>query len=297
MARIDIISRWVYKTTYRLTHSEKYRHNKNLWPYFKVERKPSGTIQNVFFKKEKLNNVDVQRTERAKPLLILASGPSVNHIARDFFDHRFDYMGVNGASALPGIPFAWYTIIDRSFILNRIDLVKKIVFRKELVLFCPCKCLEVICSLIPWQDIRCQFKIIETVTNSTVHQFLGATYPVTPDDPHFYWRNGMGFSDDINRFIFDYGTVVYPALQIACALGYKNIYIAGLDMNHFTAPRFYECQDDTLSTWLERDFNPIINAFMAAQSFCMDNDTRVINLSPASAVCAFPKCAWEIVEK
>lgn len=297
MAVIDVFSKWVCKTTYRLTHSEKYRHNKNLWPYFKVEREPSGTIHNVFFKKEKLNNIEIAHVERTRPLLIMASGPSVNGIACEFFDDHFDYMGVNGASAMAAIPFDWYTIIDKSYVIKRIDLVREMVSREDLVLFCPCKCLASICALIPWQEIRCKFKIIETVTNSSVHQFLGATYPVTADEAPFYWRNGMGFSDDINQVLFDYGTVTYPALQIACALGYKDIYLAGLDMNNFTTPRFYEQRENMLSTRLERDFNPIINAFITAQLYCEENNIHVMNLSQASAVNAFPKVAWDSVEK
>ncbi|MEQ6277099.1 lipopolysaccharide core biosynthesis protein RfaZ [Kluyvera huaxiensis] len=297
MAGIDVFSKWVCKTTYRLTHSEKYRHNKNFWPYFKVEREPSGTIHNVFFKKEKLNNIEIAHVEKTKPLLIMASGPSVNGIARQFFDDHFDYMGVNGASAMTAITFDWYAIIDKSFVIERIDLVREMVSREELVLFCPCKCLASICALVPWEEIRCKFKIIETVTNSTVHQFLGATYPVTADEAPFYWRNGVGFSDDINRVLFDYGTVTYPALQIACALGYKEIYLAGLDMNNFTTPRFYEQKENMLSTRLERDFNPVINAFITAQLYCEENNIHVVNLSPASAVNAFPKVAWDSVEK
>lgn len=297
MSGLHMFSRWICKTIYRLTHSEKYRHNKNLWPYFKVEREPLGAIKNVFFKKEKLNTIEVNRNERTKPLLIMASGPSVNEISTTFFDDYFDYMGVNGAGAMASIAFDWYVIIDRSFVINRIDLVREIVSRDELTLFCPCKCLESICSLIPWEAIRCKFKIIETVTDSTVHQFLGATYPIKKGDAHFFWHNGIGFSDDVNRVVFDCGTVTYPALQIACALGYKEIYLVGLDMNNFTAPRFYENQSDVQSTRLARDFNNIINAFITAQSYCERNNIQIVNVSPASAVNAFPKLAWSKVEK
>lgn len=297
MTGIDLFSRWVCKTAYRLTHSEKYRHNKNLWPYFKVERNSSGSIQHVFYKKRKLNNIEITAIERTRPLLILASGPSVNTIPSGFFDDHFDYMGVNGAIAMRSMDFEWYTIIDRGFVIKRIDLVREIVSRENIVLFCPCKCLEVICSLIPWRDIRCKFKIIETVTNAIVHQFLGATYPIEPANPSFNWYNEFGFSDDVNRLIFDYGTVTYPALQIACALGYKNIYIAGLDMSNFAIPRFYECSDNMQSTRLERDFNHIINAFITAQSYCEHNNVQVINLSLSSAVTAFPKIAWNQLEK
>lgn len=297
MTRIDILSKWFCKTVYRLTHSEKYSHNKNLWPYFKVERKPTGAIQNVYFKKAKLNNVELDVAERNKPLLIMASGPSVKHIDNTFFDDYFDYMGVNGSCAMEGVNFRWYVIIDRNFIIKRLDLVRKMVAQPDLILFCPCKCLESICSLIPWAHIRCQFKVIEVITQHHLQPFLGEKSPVLPNANGYHWAEGMGFSDDVQRAVFDYGTVAYPALQIACALGYKKIYLAGLDMTQFNAPRFYEQANDVLSTQLERNFDTIVKSFTVAKSYCDQNNIEVVNLSPQSAVESFQKLPWMHVAK
>lgn len=297
MSGINIFSRWVCKTFYRLTHSEKYDHNKNLWPYFKVQRKPCGMIQNVYFKNSRLNHIDIEARARNKPLLIMASGPSVNRIRGEFYDDYFDYMGVNGACALTPINFRWYVIIDRSFIINKLDFIREIVGVSDLVLFCPCKCLEAICSLIPPSRIRCQFKIIETITNAMCETFLGKAYPVEPNDGEYHWFNETGFSAHLSRAVFDYGTVAYPALQIACALGYKHIYFAGLDMNSFHSPRFYEKADNILSTRLQRDFDKITRAFTAAHSYCDKHDINVVNLSTESAVTVFPRQSWETVIK
>lgn len=297
MTRIDRFAKWICKTTYRLTHTHQYKHNKNLWPYFKVERTPAGTIEAVYFKHKKINTVAVDRVERSKPLVIMATGPSVNNIEPSFFNDRFDYLGVNGALSMPSVSFSWYVIIDRNFVIKRLELVKSLVARADMIVFCAYTSLESICSYIPWDEIRCQFKIFETSSSTRIRRFMEPTMPIKPNDEHYYWYNEIGFSDDLDRCLFDYGTVAYPALQIACILGYKEIYIAGLDMNNFSTPRFYETPEDKLSTRLDLDFDDISRSFDTAQSYCKKNNIRVINLSPTSAINAFPKLNWDRVDK
>lgn len=297
MTRVDRFSKWTCKTVYRLTHSREYQHNKNLWPFFRVIRNASGNIQDVYFKNQKINNVSVPAKLREKPLLIMATGPSVRDINVDFFDDTFDYMGVNGASSIESVNFCWYVIIDRSFVLNRLALVKALVARDDLILFCNYASLEPIFSHIPRQNIRCRFKIFETASSTRIRRFMDATSPIEKNQPEHFWYNNMGFSKSVEHILFDYGTVAYPALQIACALGYREIYIAGLDMNNFDKPRFYETEQDRLSTILDRDFNDICCAFTSSQYYCEQNNIRVVNLSPESAISAFPKIRWDRVIK
>lgn len=297
MTRIDSLLKWMCKTIYRTTHSKKYHHNKNLWPFFKVVRKPSGIIDEVYYKKNKIESVALETKERIKPLMIMATGPSVNHIARTFFDDRFDYLGVNGSFSIKTIDYEWYVIIDRSFVLNRLALVKEIVAKENMTLFCAYTSLESIFTHIPKNDIHCRIKIFETASQVGVRRFLSPLSPIDYHDENFHWFNGFGFTNNIEKVVFDYGTVTYPALQIACALGYKRIYIVGLDMNNFNAPRFYETAKDKLSTRLDLDFSAINGAFISARSYCELNNIQVINLSPESAIGSFPKMNWDKVEK
>ena len=297
MKRIDSFSKWMCKTIYRTTHSKKHHHNKNLWPYFKVIRKPSGIIDEVYYKKSKIENPALETKKRTKPLVIIATGPSVNNIARTFFDNTFDYLGLNGAFHIKTIDYNWYVIIDRSFVLNRLALVKEIVAKKSITLFCAYTSLESILTHIPKRDIHCQFKIFETASQAGVRRFLSPLSPIDYNDEDFHWVNEYGFTDNIEKVVFDYGTVAYPALQIACALGYQQIYIVGLDMNNFDVPRFYETANDKLSTQLDKDFAAINGAFISARSYCEMNNIQVINLSPGSAIGSFPKMSWDRVEK
>lgn len=297
MMVINSLSKWFCKTLYRTTHSQQYHHNKNLWPFFKVVRNESGGIDTVYFKNKQINTAVIDKQQRKKPLLIMATGPSINHIDIRFFNESFDYFGVNGAFSMEHIDFKWYTITDRNFILFRLPLVKALVARDDLTIFCPYTTLETIFSNIEWRNIRCRFKIFEAISGAHVYKFLGAKENLIINDEHFHWLAGAGFSDNIDHGVFDYGTVVYPALQIGCALGYREIYIAGLDMNNFEQPRFYETAENKLGTRLDRDFEQIRHSFYAAQSYCELNNIRVVNLSPESAIDAFPKLSWMETDK
>lgn len=288
--------KWMCKTIYRLSHTSEYKHNKNLWPFFKVCRTASGSIDTVFYKKYRVDNVsNIENSKKERPLIIMATGPSVGSIDQRFFDDRFDYIGVNGAIAMTSIPYSWYAIIDRDFVIQRSDFVRDIVSRDGLVLFCTCATLESILSVVAKSDIRCKFHIFESAVGLKIYKFLQATVAFKPDDERFHWHNGIGFSDDIHQALFDYGTVAYTALQIGCALGYEKIYIAGLDMNNFHAPRFYETEHNKLGTRLDKDFDGIIQSFIAARVYCDEHNIKVINLSPDSAVDAFPKMRWDRV--
>lgn len=290
--------KWLCKTVYRLSHGTAYKHNKNLWPYFRVNRTSTGMIDTISYKKQRIENVaHLEKSKKDRPLLIMATGPSIGDIDKDFFDGEFDYIGVNGAISMESIPYSWYVIIDRDFVIQRIDLVRKIISRAGMVLFCTYATLECILSVVANNDIRCKFHVFETAVGLKIYKFMQATMPFKSDDDRFHWHNGIGFSDNISHALFDYGTVAFTALQIGCALGYKKIYIAGLDMNNFNAPRFYETAQNRMGTRLDKDFDKIIQSFIAARAYCDEHNIEVINLSPESAVEAFPKMHWDGVKQ
>lgn len=297
MLGTDKFSKWIFKTIYRNTHPRSYHHNKNLWPYFKVKRKDNGFISDVFFKHNKIDDCALDVNVKTKPLVIMATGPSVSEIASHFFDTSFDYLGVNGAVSMRNVRFDWYVIIDRDFVCKRLSLVQEVVAREDIILFCTYNSLGAIFANIPVDNIRCHFKIFETASNSGIKRFLGPVSTIDFSDGNYYWYNGFGFSDNIERLLFDYGTVTYAALQIACLLGYKEIYIAGLDMNNFHVPRFYENPQDKLSTRLDIDFDNIYSSFVTAKEYCSAHNIQVFNLSPESAIDAFPKICWDNVVK
>ncbi len=138
-------------------------------------------------------------------------------------------------------------------------------------------------------QIQCTLKIIEIITENKIEHFMGIKTTLTEHLPHAYVENDIGFSTKIFDAIYDYYTVAYVALQIAYALNYKHILIAGLDMNNFNQPRFYESSENKQPTRLEQDFVKISNAFHTAATFLDKQHVQVINLSAQSAVQAFIK--------
>ena len=86
----------------------------------------------------------------------------------------------------------------------------------------------------------------------------------------------LGFSQDIRCGIFDAGTVAYWALQIIAYLGFKQLFIAGLDMNNFHQPRFYETEQDRLPTFLaDKVESLVIPAFRHAGAIMKSSRSRL----------------------
>lgn len=284
------ITRWFLKTIYRLFRGKQYGHNKNYWYLFDARRDTDSRIISLTYKGRRIKLVkSLSGKKKSDRLILIATGPSVRDINQNWLKSTCsDIIGVNGAIALRGVCFSYYCIIDPSFIRNRIDMVRAILRNQNLTLFCNPPVLHEIMQSCKRHEIKCSFWLMDMIVNNICYP-LGAkqSYIDPENDPHHHWHNGFGFSSDIHKSIFDYGTVTYPALQIACSLGYKKIMIAGLDMNNFGRPRFYESVYDKLPTNLDRDFVSIQGAFCAAASYCDSNNIEVLNLSPGSAIKAF----------
>ena len=97
-------------------------------------------------------------------------------------------------------------------------------------------------------------------------------------------EKNIAFTTDIKNGIFAEKTVIYWALQVISFLNYDKIYIAGLDMNNFDKPRFYENENDKIDTQLNDDFDGIISGFRLASDVFNKKNIEVINLSANSAV-------------
>ena len=96
---------------------------------------------------------------------------------------------------------------------------------------------------------------------------MGNTIHVDEKVKSNYFYNGFGFSTHMYDTVFDYYTVAYTALQIMSGLNYQHIYIAGVDMNNFDLPRFYETLDVKQPTLLNQHTQSIIAAFETAAYF------------------------------
>ncbi|MDX7992016.1 hypothetical protein [Xenorhabdus littoralis] len=263
----------------------------NFWPHIKISRNENGKIEFVFFGKRQIAISDFEFSS-GNPLIIIASGPSVKDVNIDFFDSKkFDLLGVNGAYRLsPSVDFKYQVIIDRTFILNRFEIILDVLKNKRLTLITTMDCLNEIlrkdCSI----EIKCKIIIIDDV-EQPVYERKKNLFEINNIDLTI--KRNVAFSFDLNKGFYDGCTVAYVALQMAFFLNYKEIYFAGLDMNNFDKPRFYESSDDSISTELNENLdNIIIPCFDLSEELAKQNGIMIYNLSMHSTIDSFEKIEY-----
>ncbi|PQQ34929.1 hypothetical protein C6H69_03160 [Photorhabdus luminescens] len=73
----------ITKSIYRNIASKRMKHNMNFWPHIKISRNINGKINLVSFNKKNISINEFPKKSE-KPLIIIASGPSVSTIKTDF---------------------------------------------------------------------------------------------------------------------------------------------------------------------------------------------------------------------
>lgn len=280
------------KQIYRYTHPRAYRHNENLWPYLKIKRAHQGHISELNINGEPIAISDISMLQHKfqGDLLLIASGPSVKET--DFSTlATTPAMGVNGAISLQAhINFNFYVVIDMTFIDQRQSIIKDVISHEEIYLFTTAHGILKIFNTFGRHKIKCHICLIEDACYkiyqaSTSYNEINKKFQKSPNVMFDKNNESIAFNKDIREGIFDSGTVVYWALQIIFYLGFQRIIIAGLDMNNFDQPRFYENVNDKLPSFLESKLDSlIIPAFSLASSVCKENNISVINLSKNSAI-------------
>lgn len=280
------------KQIYRYTHPRNMRHNENLWPYVKIKRDGTGAISDLFYKGQRFPLVNLSELKHSfsGEVLLIATGPSINNIDFSLIPD-LPAAGVNGAWHLSKrLDFKLYVIVDMIFIDNQHELLKEIVAKKNIILFTTMHGIVRLANKFSPENICCCVAVIEdkcfpiyqpTINRDEVYNKLHAH-----KDIDFSSENkNIAFSHDIRTGIFDAGTVVYWTLQILAFLGFKKIYVAGLDMNNFSSPRFYENPNSMLPSFLENKLQDIIiPAFKLASNSLKQVNIEVINLSIESAI-------------
>lgn len=277
----------IFKQLYRYTHSRALRHNENFWPHITIQRSAQDHIQHLSWHKQQVPLVDLCTLRGAVTgdITILATGPSINTLDLNLLSGS-TFIGVNGAYRLRDtIKFDYYVIVDRGFVENRFDLVAEVLVDQELVLFTTVHCLNDMLRRFPLKDVKCRLAIIEDLSFKVFQE------KIKPQEyrTHYSGKEGLvlyptepcsGFAWDIRQGIFDAGTVAYWALQISPWLGANRILLAGVDMNNFKAPRFYETEQDKLPSYLESNFESVIQpAFLHASRELKRAGIKTYNLS------------------
>ena len=285
----EIVPRSFYKFIYKHSHRRSYRHNRLYWPHYHVERNSRGELKRIFFKKHLVvDNTHFEHSHN-KACMLVATGPSIKDVDKTLFQRSdIDYIGVNGAISLNDVNFRYYVIIDLNFTKNRFDLIERVLLSR-CTLFTVPRCLDLILRRMRSSKIHCDIKVVELICQGEIERFFGPKTRVDTSKGHFFEYRSFGFSSHIFDAVYDYFTVTYVALQIIGALQYTKVYIAGLDMNQFTQPRFYEDGTNKQPTMLNQYSSIVFPAFDAAAKFFSERNVQVYNLSTESAVESFDK--------
>lgn len=282
----------LFKQIYRYTRPRPYRHNENLWPYMKIGRAASGDISSLIYKGQRVPLADLSalRASCSGSLLLTATGPSVRDI-RFKTPAPVPAMGVNGAYFLQEkVGFRFYVVVDMGFFDQKREIIADVIRDPALTLFTTAHGIARILDRHGLSAVRCTLALIEDAAFKIYQPkieagALQAAYGAHPAAHFAPGRPDIGFSTDIRIGIFDAGTVAYWALQIAAYLGFQEILIAGLDMNNFHQPRFYETEENKQPSYLASSLTTrILPAFAHASQVLQQRQTRVINLSLNSAI-------------
>lgn len=281
----------IYKFLYKITHAKKYHHNRKRWPYVSIIRSKNGEIVEFFYKKEKINIKPLSHYQNkySGEVLLVATGPSINEIS---FKNKttIPVFGVNGAYTLKEfLDFNFYIITDEHFFEHRPNIMLDVISNSNITLFIIIDVLTQIIDHCGGNNIKCTLVIIENYC-SKIYKPKFKIEDINKD--HFDSKTNflslneknIAFTTDIKNGIFAEKTVIYWALQVISFLNYDKIYIAGLDMNNFDKPRFYENENDKIDTQLNDDFDGIISGFRLASDVFNKKNIEVINLSANSAV-------------
>lgn len=281
------------KLLHRVFFGKTRRHSIDLWPYLKIKYDTDGVLECL-----KINNQlvplipvwpPVYIPESEQTLHLIATGPSISNIDYTRMNDGV-FMGVNGAIELAqrfSLNFDYYVISDYTFVTERSGIVTQVLSDKKTILFTTPKCLLYIYKTLGSSAVRCRICVIE---------LIGQKYNQSKDDSLEAARNvsevmvssdpSIGFSQHIGKGVYEGGTVAYVGLQVAAHLGYKKIYLHGIDLgNADKTPRFYETWDDRAKTNLVKELDSVIlPSFKMAAPVLQSRGISVYNLSPQSSL-------------
>jgi hypothetical protein len=186
---------------------------------------------------------------------------------------------------------------ERSIGVNRIYLAfEQTQWRPDYYIVCDMYCIE---------ESEDEIKRI-----SVENKFVADTYPKfweheVPDNiykyhGHFsYTENRLpAFSDDITCGMYQCGTVTYDALQLAVYLGFRKIYLLGVDFdfsadykaksNHFTDNYYSE---KSRTAYFERELQ--MKAYLAAKEYAEAHGIKIYNATRGGKLEVFERVDFD----
>ena len=240
---------------------------------------------------------------------LVGTGPSLADIDLHKLKDRVCF-GVNGAIAKFGeAKFApkYYAISTYDFFEKRFDMVREAV-ESGAKCFFPfwglCKICEQDSSILQNASVYLldplnQMYGIPAMSEKAFDNWAS-------NDPDIILHPNMrkksdrvGFCMNMEKGYFHGENILYTALQHAYYIGYRRIFILGMDLNYSgPTPRFYENASDSRPTWIDASFErSIVPCFEIVRDMCEEKRIEVYNLSPESRLPQniIPKISFEEV--
>ena len=225
---------------------------------------------------------------------IVGTGPSINEVDFEQLAGR-DCIGVNGSivkARQSGLAFRSTAIMDRKFFTERYELVCQTMSSGTECLF-SFRGLSAICERTPELLENSKLFLLDEINgrygvpkrSSVAFDTWAETDPDLVLHPSCRPSEGrVGYSLDPRKGVFTGQTIVYSALQVATWLGYRRIFLLGVDLGGATSGiRFYESGADATPMRLDHDYDSyILPAFETAREVAGSIGVMIYNLSPDS---------------
>lgn len=257
------VRRNLIKKYIKLSHPRKDRKKAHYWPDISISE------DSVYYRKTPVGSARLSSlaeliapdTTLNQVINIIGSGPSVNDLDLAHLSKHVNIF-LNGSISLAiasNLPVFAHVILDPYFIFNRFDLLQNSLPRYNLVLSFGALC------AIAERDMS-------ILAKHNIYVFREED--LSPD---------RVFSDDIDSFVIDGGSVISIAIQFAAICAVEEVRLIGLDIGNARQPRFYETNENAQRNCLLSDFETKIVPFMQAASLCYQKKgIKLVNCSPIS---------------
>ncbi len=301
------------KAVYRLTVPLEMKHMRKLHPSFRMC--PSDTRSegfDVIWRGRHVTTIgsaaELAGRREGGDCFVVAAGPSVAEIDLRRLGEQI-CIGVNGSivkAREAGRAFDYYVVTDRTFASDRFDLLREALVTPARCVF-TFRVLSEICEREPELLDREGVHLLHEVNfvygePKRTPEDLDAWAESRPDlllHDHARLRGGrVGFSRSLHSGVFTGQTVVFGAIQLAYAIGFRRVFVAGMDLGGSTGnyARFYEDGESTSRVRLDRDYDAhIAPSFELLDRVRRTDGFEVFNLAKDSRLPArtVPKISFD----
>lgn len=246
-------------------------------PYIRILNRNKIYWKNKFlFKTHSFDKLNSNEND----IFIVGSGPSINTQNLALLRNK-KVIFLNGSIIIAKkyniLPFC-LIIMDSTFIINRQNIIKEIPPKIPLILS-----LSVIKALYYFMPQILKEHPVFLIENP-LEPYNGTKKKISDLDKKYFYISKAGdsaFSLKPSAGLYNGGTVMSNAIQIAFYAGFKRIFLLGLDIGNANQPRFYENNKNKIKCGLLNDYETEILPFMkATRELAEIKGISIYNCSP-----------------